>query len=69
MKHISCFRTKEVLMNWNTFYKMLSDFNDMSVVIRIFLAMFFGGFIGIEREKAKDLQDSVHIYWFALVPV
>ncbi|MBR5317822.1 MAG: MgtC/SapB family protein [Lachnospiraceae bacterium] len=40
-------------MNWNTFYKMLSDFNDMSVVIRIFLAMFFGGFIGIEREKSK----------------
>lgn len=40
-------------MNWNTFYKMLSDFNDMSVVIRIFLAMFLGGFIGIEREKSK----------------
>lgn len=40
-------------MNWNTFYKMLNDFNEMSVVIRIFLAMFFGGFIGIEREKSK----------------
>ena len=40
-------------MNWNTFYKMLNDFNDMSVVIRIFLAMFLGGFIGIEREKSK----------------
>ena len=40
-------------MNWNVLSKMLIDFNELSVVVRIFLAMFFGGFIGIEREKSK----------------
>ena len=40
-------------MNWNTFYKMLNDFNELSVVMRILLAMFLGGFIGSEREKSK----------------
>lgn len=40
-------------MNWNTFYKMINDFNEISVIIRIILAMFLGGFIGIEREKSK----------------
>lgn len=33
--------------------QMLYEFNTLSVVIRIFLAMFLGGFIGIEREKNR----------------
>ena len=40
-------------MNWNVFYKTLNDFNGISVVVRIFLAMLLGGCIGIEREKSK----------------
>lgn len=37
-------------MGW---YKMLMQFNDVSVVVRIFLAMLLGGGIGMEREKSK----------------
>lgn len=37
-------------MKWFT---MLSDFNTLSVIVRVFLAMFLGGLIGIEREKSK----------------
>lgn len=33
--------------------EMLNDFNQVSVVVRIFLAMLLGGFIGIEREKSR----------------
>ena len=37
-----------------TYYSnMLSNFNLISTIIRIFLAMFLGGLIGIEREKSK----------------
>lgn len=34
-------------------YGILSEFNEVSVVIRIFLAMLLGGGIGMEREKSK----------------
>ena len=34
-------------------YKFLNDFNLLSVIIRILLAMVLGGIIGIEREKSK----------------
>ena len=37
-------------MGW---YKLLMQFNDVSVVVRIFLAMLLGGGIGMEREKSK----------------
>lgn len=37
-------------MKW---LEMLNDFNAVSVVVRIVLAMFLGGLIGIEREKSK----------------
>jgi len=37
-------------MKWFT---MLMDFNTISVIVRVFLAMFFGGLIGLEREKNK----------------
>ena len=37
-------------MMWNT---MLTEFNTVSMIVRIFLAMFLGGLIGIEREKSK----------------
>ena len=37
-------------MDW---YGMLTEFNDVSVVVRIFLAMLLGGGIGMEREKSK----------------
>ncbi len=33
--------------------EFLHEFNTVSVVIRIFLAMSLGGFIGIEREKSR----------------
>ncbi len=37
-------------MNW---LKTLCEFNEISVIIRIFLAMILGGCIGLEREKNK----------------
>lgn len=37
-------------MKW---LEMLKDFNTISVIARILLAMFLGGLIGIEREKSK----------------
>lgn len=37
-------------MKW---FSMLTDFNIISIVVRIFLAMLLGGFIGLEREKSK----------------
>ncbi len=37
-------------MKW---FMMLEDFNMLSVVARVFLAMLLGGLIGIEREKSK----------------
>lgn len=36
-----------------TCYGILSEFNEVSVVVRIFLAMLLGGGIGMEREKSK----------------
>lgn len=33
--------------------EMIREFNTVSVVVRIFLAMLLGGFIGIEREKNR----------------
>jgi len=40
-------------MEWSILLKILNQFNETSVIIRIFLAMFLGGLIGIEREKSK----------------
>ena len=40
-------------MNWLTLVNILKDFNIVSVIIRIFLAMLLGGFIGMEREKSR----------------
>ena len=40
-------------MNWMTFLNMLVEFNMVSVVVRIFLAMLLGGLIGMEREKSR----------------
>lgn len=37
-------------MGW---YISLAEFNEVSVVVRIFLAMLLGGGIGMEREKSK----------------
>jgi len=37
-------------MNW---LKILNEFNEISVIIRIILAMILGGCIGLEREKNK----------------
>lgn len=40
-------------MDWNFVYKMMNQFSEISAVLRIFLAMFLGGLIGLEREKSK----------------
>lgn len=40
-------------MDWITIEKLLNQFNEISVVSRILLAMLLGGIIGIEREKSK----------------
>ena len=37
------------MYGWN----LLNEFNEVSVVVRIFLAMLLGGGIGMEREKSK----------------
>lgn len=37
------------MTGWN----YLNEFNEMSVIVRIFLAMLLGGGIGMEREKSK----------------
>lgn len=37
-------------MKW---FEMLKDFNTISAIVRILLAMFLGGLIGLEREKSK----------------
>lgn len=37
------------MYGWN----LLNEFNEVSVVVRIFLAMLLGGGIGLEREKSK----------------
>ncbi len=37
-------------MKW---LEMIKDFNTVSVVVRIFLAMLLGGLIGMEREKSR----------------
>lgn len=37
-------------MNW---FKILNEFNEISILVRIFLAMILGGCIGLEREKNK----------------
>lgn len=40
-------------MDWITLGKMLHQFNEISAVIRILLAMLLGGMIGMEREKSR----------------
>ena len=37
-------------MKWFDYVK---DYNTISIIVRIFLAMLLGGCIGIEREKSK----------------
>lgn len=37
-------------MNW---FRILNEFNEISILFRIFLAMILGGLIGLEREKSK----------------
>lgn len=37
-------------MKW---LEMIKDYNTVSVVVRIFLSMFLGGLIGMEREKSR----------------
>lgn len=40
-------------MDWMTFLSLLEEFNMVSVIVRIFLAMLLGGLIGMEREKSR----------------
>lgn len=40
-------------MDWMTFLNLLEEFNTVSVIVRIFLAMMLGGLIGMEREKSR----------------
>lgn len=40
-------------MDWFAILNLLHQFNITAVVVRILLAMFLGGIIGIEREKSK----------------
>ena len=40
-------------MRWLTLVNVLKTFNMASVMVRIFLAMLLGGFIGMEREKSR----------------
>lgn len=40
-------------MDWITFGNLISEFSEISVIVRILLAMLLGGIIGIEREKSK----------------
>ena len=40
-------------MDWMTFLSLLEEFNLVSVIVRIFLAMLLGGLIGMEREKSR----------------
>lgn len=40
-------------MDWITIGKWLNQFNEISAIFRILLAMMLGGIIGIEREKSK----------------
>ena len=40
-------------MEWSILFKLLAEFNETTVIIRILLAMLLGGFIGIEREKSR----------------
>lgn len=40
-------------MDWLVLWKELQSFNEVSVIVRIFLAMLLGGLIGSEREKSK----------------
>lgn len=40
-------------MEWITLLKLIKQFNLVSVIIRILLAMLLGGFIGVEREKSR----------------
>ena len=40
-------------MDWMTFLNLLEEFNTVSVIVRIFLAMLLGGLIGMEREKSR----------------
>ena len=40
-------------MDWFTIGKILQQFNLISVMVRILLAMLLGGFIGSERERSK----------------
>ena len=40
-------------MNWMTFLNVLEEFNMISAIVRIFLAMLLGGLIGMEREKSR----------------
>ena len=39
-------------MKW---FMILNEFNEISILARIFLAMILGGLIGLEREKSKRL--------------
>ena len=40
-------------MDWPTVVNTLKDFNLVSIIVRIFLAMLLGGLIGLEREKSR----------------
>ena len=40
-------------MDWMTFLNLLEEFNTVSIIVRIFLAMMLGGLIGMERDKSR----------------
>ena len=43
----------------------LRELNMCSVMLRLTLAMFFGGLIGLERAGSGGRQDFVRICWYA----
>ena len=40
-------------MDWSLFIHKINEFSLTATVVRIFLAMFLGGLIGLERERSK----------------
>ncbi len=41
------------MQNWQQVVEFLRSFNEISVIVRLGLALFFGGLIGMERERKR----------------
>ena len=51
------------------FIQYVEEWNNVSIALRLILATFFGGMIGLERRSIIPVQEHLHLsVWAARLP-